>query len=584
MAELALIASILQVADIGLRLSLRLYTFGETVASADQSIRNISKDVSLTSAVLKELGNTFENDKARISSDNATNTAKDVVRECHTVFDEVETLLLKKIPYLSSASDIRSKAKLVLERLKWPAIKGKIELLSYTLDKMKGTLTLMLNVIIYAQQISQRIESPSVLAEQRQLIEYLAQLKQGQERALQQAQLRIDYDQAEPYPVTKGHIAQSRAGYSTKDAQFPAQVLSTLQTATNPVTEETSEKNVMWNTEAILREYTRLQDSLLGEVRSANYNIESDSRARIQTNIITTNKSEIVRIRQQTELEGRGFVPSIPVCSKKDRSAPQAGSQESSQTKMFADLTDLGGEEIEVKPVELPYVPARQRPGRMPMWGPSYCYNPNSRSSLGSHYIPSGESFASQKGGVQQPTSASNQMQGQQIAGTGAEPEPTVQQVQIIEAARAWPEEWKKGVKRGKRVYDEQREEDVEDVEDVEEVAEEVQEVAEEVQDVAKEDQEVAEEVQGVAEDVQEVAEDEEPATKNEEKKRNDGQTTLTHGTPYVYRPEASSDEEPRMRPPHPASSNNMPFDTPVFDLLSEWTTLDYLDIMNAVT
>ena len=53
MAELALLASIVQVADVGLRLSLRLFTFGETVSSADRSILSISKDVSFTSSVLK---------------------------------------------------------------------------------------------------------------------------------------------------------------------------------------------------------------------------------------------------------------------------------------------------------------------------------------------------------------------------------------------------------------------------------------------------------------------------------------------------------------------------------------------------
>lgn len=48
MAELALIASIVQIADIGLRLSSHLYFWGDTVASADRSIVAISKDVELT--------------------------------------------------------------------------------------------------------------------------------------------------------------------------------------------------------------------------------------------------------------------------------------------------------------------------------------------------------------------------------------------------------------------------------------------------------------------------------------------------------------------------------------------------------
>ena len=157
MAEIALVASIVQVADVGLRLSLRLYTFGETVASADHSILTISKDVSLTSSVLKELGNVFDGDIGQIRSDNATRTAKEVVTECSKVFKEMDDLLLKKAPHLKvGCTDKKARAKTMLERLRWPAIKGKIELLNCNLDRMKSTLTLMLNVIIYAQQVAKK--------------------------------------------------------------------------------------------------------------------------------------------------------------------------------------------------------------------------------------------------------------------------------------------------------------------------------------------------------------------------------------------------------------------------------------------
>ena len=157
MAELAFIASIVQVADVGIRLSLRLYAFGETVASADRSISAISCDVSLTSSVLKELGHILQEDKARIYSNTAVKTAEAVVRECSRAFHEMDALLLKKVPQLqSTCMDKKSRATLMLERLRWPAIKGKIEFLRSNLDRMKSTLTLMLNVIIYAKQVSEK--------------------------------------------------------------------------------------------------------------------------------------------------------------------------------------------------------------------------------------------------------------------------------------------------------------------------------------------------------------------------------------------------------------------------------------------
>lgn len=157
MAELGIIASIIQIADVGLRLCLRLYTFGETVASADRSISAISNDVSLTSSVLKELGRTMGGEKGRIYSDNAVKTAETVVKECSKVFQEMESLLLNKVPQLHSApTNRKSSAAILLERLHWPAIKGKIEFMRSNLDRMKSTLTLMLNVIIYAQQVSEK--------------------------------------------------------------------------------------------------------------------------------------------------------------------------------------------------------------------------------------------------------------------------------------------------------------------------------------------------------------------------------------------------------------------------------------------
>lgn len=97
MAELGIIASVVQIADVGLRLSIKLYTFGEIVASADRSVISISKDVSLTSGVLKELGQILDKDReTRTFSENAVQTADGVVKECLHVFQEMETILVKR--------------------------------------------------------------------------------------------------------------------------------------------------------------------------------------------------------------------------------------------------------------------------------------------------------------------------------------------------------------------------------------------------------------------------------------------------------------------------------------------------------
>ncbi len=161
MAEIALIASIVQIADTGFRLSLKLYTFGEAVSSADRAIITISKDISVLSVVLKELGQILgrdQDDKERICSDNFVQTAGDTVKECLGVFEELDKMILEKMPNLSQENKA-TRAKIALERLWWPFIQPRIQLLRGNLDMLRANISLMLNVLIYARQVSERLVS-----------------------------------------------------------------------------------------------------------------------------------------------------------------------------------------------------------------------------------------------------------------------------------------------------------------------------------------------------------------------------------------------------------------------------------------
>ena len=153
MAELGAVASIIQVADAGLRLSTTLFTFAETVASADKAVSAISKDVSLTSSVLIELANILKiNNGPRAYSSTAVDSAIAVVRECSDVFQEIDNILIEKLPKLSSLrKDKASKATAALERFKWPYLQGKINLLQSNLDRLKSSLLVILQVISLAK-------------------------------------------------------------------------------------------------------------------------------------------------------------------------------------------------------------------------------------------------------------------------------------------------------------------------------------------------------------------------------------------------------------------------------------------------
>lgn len=158
MAELGIIASVVQIADLGVRLSLRLYTFGETVASADKSIISIAKDVSLASSVLRELGKTLEKDQEpRLCSENAFQTADAIVKECLEVFRSMDKALAKSMSRLESQDGARRTITgAALDRLKWPFVQPKMELLRSNLERLKSTLLLMINVIIYARQVADK--------------------------------------------------------------------------------------------------------------------------------------------------------------------------------------------------------------------------------------------------------------------------------------------------------------------------------------------------------------------------------------------------------------------------------------------
>ena len=103
MAESRILASVFQITCVDLRLSFHLYTLGERVASAEKFIISISTDVSMTSNVLKELGQTLGSDRdSRICSPQAIQTAEIIVKEYLGIFEEVDQMLVKSFANIKS--------------------------------------------------------------------------------------------------------------------------------------------------------------------------------------------------------------------------------------------------------------------------------------------------------------------------------------------------------------------------------------------------------------------------------------------------------------------------------------------------
>lgn len=79
---IGVIASLAQIADLGIKLSVKLCSFYRRVKDANQSIQSLSSEVSLTCAILQELGATLRQDEqAKVCSEKAFKTAQEVLDE-----------------------------------------------------------------------------------------------------------------------------------------------------------------------------------------------------------------------------------------------------------------------------------------------------------------------------------------------------------------------------------------------------------------------------------------------------------------------------------------------------------------------
>lgn len=143
---LGVAASVIQIADLGARLSVKLFTFSRKIKSADKSIDSISQEIAATGAVLKQLGNELSKDEnVELCSKEALATTKGLVDRCMDVFNDLNSSL---DGHFSSNSIVAGWK----QRLKFPFLEDQIQLLRANLERLKSSLLVMLNVLIFAAQ------------------------------------------------------------------------------------------------------------------------------------------------------------------------------------------------------------------------------------------------------------------------------------------------------------------------------------------------------------------------------------------------------------------------------------------------
>jgi hypothetical protein len=145
------------------------------VATADRRIKDIAKEIELTSVVIEELGDVFKLDEtSTLMSKKAFKTANQTMQECSTVFAEIDETLKKS-------------KRNTFGRLMLPFRDSKIELLRSHIDKLKSSLSLLMHVLSYAHQVAAKKLDREAEAEAKAQIQELIEHNKKSDRKYQES-------------------------------------------------------------------------------------------------------------------------------------------------------------------------------------------------------------------------------------------------------------------------------------------------------------------------------------------------------------------------------------------------------------
>ncbi|OQD96496.1 hypothetical protein PENVUL_c090G08929 [Penicillium vulpinum] len=169
-----IVASIVQIADLGAKISVKLCSFYRTVKNANDSMRSLSSDVSLTCSVLRELGKALDQDsQTKICSPGAFSTTQDVLKECRAIFEEIDSEIEKHDQEKGTNRLLRGVQNITL------GFQGPyLDLLKSNLERLKSTMLLMLNVLMRGAK--------APLTDQQNLIQRLLEEKKEKDTTFHQ--------------------------------------------------------------------------------------------------------------------------------------------------------------------------------------------------------------------------------------------------------------------------------------------------------------------------------------------------------------------------------------------------------------
>ena len=151
-AALGVAAGALQLADLGARLSVRLFTVSKQVKNATATYSAISQEVSFTSSVLKQLHDTLQDGgQQKAHNQKSLVVLQELTKDCKDIFLDIESMVsFCAKPGASSTSKTFSQWR---HRLSLPYKEKTIAEHQCKLERVKSLLSLMLHMLSLAAQV-----------------------------------------------------------------------------------------------------------------------------------------------------------------------------------------------------------------------------------------------------------------------------------------------------------------------------------------------------------------------------------------------------------------------------------------------
>lgn len=151
--------SVAGLAGFGVQLVQVLNQYAGSATDSKGRIRAVSNDIKLTIEVLNVFKHNMELEAHRqCMSDGAGSLAMEAIQMCEDIFRKIEKLLhgAGGKPGVTNSTGNQSNPAQVepaisfLQKLKWPLVEPKLDILRGNLEKVKTTLQLLMSVITFA--------------------------------------------------------------------------------------------------------------------------------------------------------------------------------------------------------------------------------------------------------------------------------------------------------------------------------------------------------------------------------------------------------------------------------------------------